>query len=80
MKTICKGEYRTIDPSNKECFKIVEEYHKCTDGINYKLVIAPLCEDEDTPPDCYVSNPSYPLLTVRCKYLEVCICRIIGTC
>ncbi|KAF3575494.1 hypothetical protein DY000_02033600 [Brassica cretica] len=53
MKTICKGEYRTIDPSNKECFKIVEEYHKCTDGINYKLVIAPLCEDEDTPPDCY---------------------------
>ncbi|KAF8087528.1 hypothetical protein N665_0581s0016 [Sinapis alba] len=54
MKRICKGEYKFIDPSNKECLKIVEEYRKCTDGINYPLFIAPLCEDdEDTPPDCY---------------------------
>ncbi|CAF1858827.1 unnamed protein product [Brassica oleracea] len=52
MKRICKGEYETVDPSNKECLKLVEEYHKCTDRINYSLVTTPLCED-DPSPDCY---------------------------
>ncbi|WZY88904.1 hypothetical protein YC2023_045639 [Brassica napus] len=52
MKRICKGEYETLDPSNKECLKLVEEYHKCTDRINYSLVTTPLCED-DPSPDCY---------------------------
>ncbi|XP_056864860.1 serine carboxypeptidase-like 7 isoform X3 [Raphanus sativus] len=53
MKRICKGEYESVDPSNTECLKLVEEYHKCTDRINYSLVTTPLCEDEDPSPDCY---------------------------
>ncbi|KAF8087527.1 hypothetical protein N665_0581s0015 [Sinapis alba] len=53
MKRICNGEYETVDPSNTECLKLVEEYHKCTDRINYSLVTTQLCEDEDPSPDCY---------------------------
>ncbi|KAL0741856.1 hypothetical protein Bca4012_083369 [Brassica carinata] len=53
MKKICKGEYETVDPCNTECLKLVEEYNKCTDRLNYSLVTTPLCEDEDPSPDCY---------------------------
>ncbi|ESQ49019.1 hypothetical protein EUTSA_v10020743mg [Eutrema salsugineum] len=54
MKRICKGEYVTVDPSNTECLKLVEEYQKCTNRINNQLILTPLCEEsEDTSPDCY---------------------------
>ncbi|KAJ4893288.1 Serine carboxypeptidase-like 3 [Raphanus sativus] len=54
MKRICKGEYENVDPSNKECLKLVEEYNKCVDRINFALILTPLCEEsEDTLPDCY---------------------------
>uniref|UniRef100_A0A1J3EBX5 Serine carboxypeptidase-like 7 n=1 Tax=Noccaea caerulescens TaxID=107243 RepID=A0A1J3EBX5_NOCCA len=51
MKEICKGKYRNVDPRNKECLKLVEEYQKCTDRINQVFILTPLCEEsEDT---CY---------------------------
>ncbi|KAF3587895.1 hypothetical protein F2Q69_00032038 [Brassica cretica] len=54
LKRICKGEYENVDPSNTECLKLVEEYHKCVDKINSALILTPLCEEsEDTLPDCY---------------------------
>ncbi|KAF8106623.1 hypothetical protein N665_0137s0073 [Sinapis alba] len=54
MKRICKGEYQTVDPSNTECLKLVEEYHKCIDRIYFPLILTPYCEEsEDTSPDCY---------------------------
>ncbi|KAH0927550.1 hypothetical protein HID58_019806 [Brassica napus] len=54
MERICKGEYENVNPSNTECLKLVEEYHKCVDRINFALILTPLCEEsEDTLPDCY---------------------------
>ncbi|CAH8356413.1 unnamed protein product [Eruca vesicaria subsp. sativa] len=54
MKRICKGEYETVDPSNTECLKLVEEYHKCIDGLYFAFILTPLCEEsKDTSPDCY---------------------------
>ncbi|CAA7055687.1 unnamed protein product [Microthlaspi erraticum] len=51
MKKTCKGKYRNVDPRNKKCLKLVEEYEKCTDRINEALISTPLCEEsEDT---CY---------------------------
>ncbi|KAF8077537.1 hypothetical protein N665_1030s0020 [Sinapis alba] len=54
MKRICKGEYKTVDPSNTECLKLIEEYNKCTDSLNFVLILTPLCEEsENTTPECY---------------------------
>ncbi|KAF8085778.1 hypothetical protein N665_0648s0029 [Sinapis alba] len=62
MKRICKGEYQTVDPSNTECLKLVEEYHKCIDRIYFPLILTPYCEEsEDTSPHCYTYR--YLLIT-----------------
>ncbi|KAF8111317.1 hypothetical protein N665_0076s0296 [Sinapis alba] len=51
LKRICKGEYDDVDPSNTECFELVEEYHKCTDKLNLFFIQQPWCKTEN--PDCY---------------------------
>ncbi|KAL0801720.1 hypothetical protein Bca101_056896 [Brassica carinata] len=51
LKRICKGEYTYVDPLDTECLKLVEEYHKCIDGLNLLIIQQPLCKTED--PDCY---------------------------
>ncbi|KAJ4885876.1 Serine carboxypeptidase-like 7 [Raphanus sativus] len=54
MKSTCRGEYETVDPSNMECLKIVEEYHKCIDRLYLPFILTPSCEEsEDPSPDCY---------------------------
>lgn len=54
MKRICKGEYETVDPSNMECLKLLEEYHKCIDRLYFPFILTPSCEEsEDTSPGCY---------------------------
>ncbi|AEC07397.1 Alpha/Beta hydrolase fold [Arabidopsis thaliana x Arabidopsis arenosa] len=65
LKRICKGNYFSVDPSNKKCLKLVEEYHKCTDNINSHHTLIANCDDSNTQhisPDCYY----YPYHLVEC--------------
>ncbi|KAG7571826.1 Peptidase S10 serine carboxypeptidase [Arabidopsis suecica] len=48
LKRNCKGRYKIVDPSNRKCLKLVEEYHKCTDKIFRELILLPQC-DEGSP-------------------------------
>ncbi|CAN6938400.1 unnamed protein product [Brassica oleracea] len=51
LKRICKGEYTYVDPLNTKCLKLVEEYHKCIDGLNLYNILQPWCKHEN--PDCF---------------------------
>ncbi|KAL0701631.1 hypothetical protein Bca4012_057753 [Brassica carinata] len=62
LKRISKEEYTYVDPLNTECLKLVEEYHKCIDGLNLLTIQQPLCKTED--PDCYESIGEW----VRCNF------------
>ncbi|KAG7641739.1 Peptidase S10 serine carboxypeptidase, partial [Arabidopsis suecica] len=48
LRRNCKGRYKTVDPSNKKCLKLVEKYNKCTDKIFRELILLPQC-DERSP-------------------------------
>ncbi|CAH2067041.1 unnamed protein product [Thlaspi arvense] len=52
LKRTCKGKYENVDPRNTECLKLVEEYHKCTDGIFPYFISLPFCKTET--PNCYI--------------------------
>ncbi|KAL0664963.1 hypothetical protein Bca4012_101801 [Brassica carinata] len=38
LKRICKGEYTYVDPLNTKCLELIDEYHKCIDGLNLYIV------------------------------------------
>ncbi|XP_010486652.1 PREDICTED: serine carboxypeptidase-like 7 isoform X2 [Camelina sativa] len=70
MKRICKGDYINMDPRNRECLKLVEEYEKCIARINPLLITTPVCEEcEETSPDCYEYR--YMLTTKWANYESV---------
>ncbi|CAL9240516.1 unnamed protein product [Arabidopsis halleri] len=52
LKRICKGEYTHVDQRNTECFKVVEEFNKCTNRVCQQLILYPVCETET--PNCYI--------------------------
>ncbi|XP_013591638.1 PREDICTED: serine carboxypeptidase-like 2 isoform X2 [Brassica oleracea var. oleracea] len=51
LKRICKGEYTYVDPLNTKCLELIDEYHKCIDGLNLYSILQPWCKTEN--PDCY---------------------------
>lgn len=52
LKRICKGEYTYVDPLNTKCLELIDEYHKCIDGLNLYSILQPWCKTEN--PDCYL--------------------------
>ncbi|XP_010464718.1 PREDICTED: serine carboxypeptidase-like 7 isoform X4 [Camelina sativa] len=70
MKIICKGDYINVDPRNRECLKLVEEYEKCIARINPLLITTPVCEEsQETSPNCYEYR--YMLTTYWANYQSV---------
>ncbi|KAG7571830.1 Alpha/Beta hydrolase fold [Arabidopsis suecica] len=63
MKRSCNGNYYNVDPSNTNCLRLTEEYHKCTDKINIHHILTPDCDVTNvTSPDCYY----YPYHLIEC--------------
>ncbi|CAN8314824.1 unnamed protein product [Cochlearia groenlandica] len=52
MKKICKGNYEKVDPLNIECLRLVQNYHKCIDKLNFHHILLPECNM--IKPDCYI--------------------------
>ncbi|CAA7027836.1 unnamed protein product [Microthlaspi erraticum] len=52
MKRICKGKVVNFDSRNTECFKLIDNYKKCTDKINTQNILLPKCDKNN--PDCYL--------------------------
>ncbi|CAN1274569.1 Serine carboxypeptidase-like 18 [Linum perenne] len=43
LKSSCGGEYFDVDPSNTECLKHVEDFDKCTSGLETAQILYPSC-------------------------------------
>ncbi|WCJ35572.1 serine carboxypeptidase-like 17 [Euphorbia peplus] len=43
LERSCGGEYSFIDPNNTECLQYMQDYNKCTTGLNLVHVLEPLC-------------------------------------
>ncbi|WCJ35570.1 serine carboxypeptidase-like 2 [Euphorbia peplus] len=43
LKITCGEDYVNIDPSNAKCLKDIEDFHKCTSGIQPGQILEPIC-------------------------------------
>ncbi|WCJ35573.1 serine carboxypeptidase-like 7 [Euphorbia peplus] len=43
LEKSCRGQYVLIDPSNSVCLTHMQDYHKCTSGINAAHILEPHC-------------------------------------
>ncbi|XP_065848174.1 serine carboxypeptidase-like 7 [Euphorbia lathyris] len=43
LEKSCRGQYVIIDPRNSECLNHMEEYHKCTSGLDAAHILEPFC-------------------------------------
>ncbi|XP_010417054.1 PREDICTED: serine carboxypeptidase-like 9 [Camelina sativa] len=58
LKRECNGNYFNVDPPrSKKCLKLVEEFNKLTDDINFYDILLPKCDEQLDPenmePDCF---------------------------
>ncbi|VVA97335.1 unnamed protein product [Arabis nemorensis] len=51
MKSSCGGIYVNVDPLNKECLKLLEDFKKSVSRIDIDFVLQSICDT--TSPDCY---------------------------
>ncbi|KAJ6433539.1 hypothetical protein OIU84_017265 [Salix udensis] len=50
LKKSCAGEYQTIKPSNADCLRNVEAFHKCISEIDASHVLEPKCPTDASRP------------------------------
>lgn len=43
LKRSCRGEYTLVDPSNADCLQLMQEFDKCTSGLDAAHILEPLC-------------------------------------
>ncbi|KAJ9166352.1 hypothetical protein P3X46_021122 [Hevea brasiliensis] len=43
LKRNCRGEYTFVDPSNADCLQHMQEFYKCTSGLDAAQILEPLC-------------------------------------
>ncbi|XP_010461188.1 PREDICTED: serine carboxypeptidase-like 18 [Camelina sativa] len=44
LKRTCQRNYVKVDPTNTQCFKLLEDYQKCVSRINEGFISIPLCD------------------------------------